>query len=293
MAGMRVDRVYAGISGEHISANRSVGVVAVSAREIVRRDVKRVHAVARAVPEVIKDRELLHAIPQNYVVDNQGGIKDPVGMSGTRLETELYLVTGCSAVVGNVVRARSRGRGYRVQDAVLESIAASRAVLAEDERELGVAMVDMGGATTGPFGSLRGKDTAPRGAAVRGQRDHQRPDPGTRRALRRRAQDQGAPRRRPHARGIDRDAVVKLPSTNGSPRRITREMIAGADRGTPRAHVPGDRAQASRCPFRRRRWAPAWCSPEGWRSRPESSRWRRSASGPRCGSGCRRRVFPG
>ena len=224
MAGMRVDRVYAGISGEHISANRSVGVVAVAAREIVRRDVKRVHAVARAVP-VIKDRELLHAIPQNYVVDNQGGIKDPVGMSGTRLETELYLVTGCSAVVGNVVRAVERA-GYRVQDAVLESIAASRAVLAEDERELGVAMVDMGGATTGlsvhyegrirhlevlPFGGNAITSDLIRGLAV--------PFADARRIKER----HGAA----HARGIDRDAVVKLPSTNGSPRRITREMIAG------------------------------------------------------------------
>ena len=108
MAGMRVDRVYVGVSGDHIDVNRSVGVVAVATDEIVPRDVKRVQAVARAVP-VVRDRELLHAIPQNYFVDNQGGIKDPIGMTGTRLETELYLVTGCSAVLGNIVRGGARG----------------------------------------------------------------------------------------------------------------------------------------------------------------------------------------
>ena len=224
MAGMRVDRVYVGISGEHVDANRSVGVVAVSAREIVSRDVKRVHAVARAVP-VIENRELLHAIPQNYFVDNQGGIKDPVGMSGTRLETELYLVTGCSAVVGNIVRAVERA-GYRVQDMVLEPIAASRAVLAQDERELGVAMLDMGGATTGfsvhyegrirhlevlPFGGNAITSDLIRGLSV--------PFAEARRIK----ELHGAA----HARDLDPDELVELPRANGSRREVTRGMVAG------------------------------------------------------------------
>lgn len=224
MAGMRIDRVYVGVSGEHIDANRSVGVVAVAARDIVPRDVKRVHAVARAVP-VIRDRELLHAIPQNYFVDNQGGIKDPVGMSGTRLETELYLVTGCSAVVGNVVRAVERAE-YRVQDAVLESIAASRAVLAEDERELGVAMVDMGGATTGfsvhyegriqhlevlPFGGNAITSDLIRGLSV--------PFADARRIK----ELHGVA----HARGVDPDDMVALPRTNGGRREVGRDLVAG------------------------------------------------------------------
>lgn len=223
MAGMRVDRVYVGVSGEHVDANRSVGVVAVSAREIVPRDVKRVHAVARAVP-VVKDRELLHAIPQNYFVDNHGGIKDPVGMAGTRLETELYLVTGCSAVVGNILRAVEKA-GYRVQDIVLEQIAASRAVLAEDERELGVAMLDMGGATTGlsvhyegrirhlevlPFGGNAITSDLIRGLAV--------PFAEARRIK----EMHGA---RP-ARGFDPDEPVELPHANGSRREVSRRKVA-------------------------------------------------------------------
>ena len=224
MAGMRVDRVYVGVSGEHVDANRSVGVVAVGAAEIVSRDVRRVHAVARAVP-VVRDRELLHAIPQNYFVDNQGGIKDPVGMSGTRLETELYLVTGCSAVVGNIVRAVEKA-GYRVQHAVLEPIAASRAVLAEDERELGVAMLDMGGATTGlsvhyegrirhlevlPFGGNAITSDLIRGLSV--------PFAEARRIK----ELHGAA----HARGLDPDELVELPRTNGSRREVSRGLVAG------------------------------------------------------------------
>lgn len=147
MAGLRIDRVYVGVSGDHLEATRSVGVVAIAGEEVQRRDVKRVHAVARAVPAA-RGRELLHAFPQHYTVDNQPGVKDPVGMAGTRLETQLYLVTGCAATLGNVVRAVERA-GYRVQDIVLEPLAASRAVLSEDEMELGVATVDMGGTTTG------------------------------------------------------------------------------------------------------------------------------------------------
>ena len=223
MAGIRVDRVYVGVSGEHVDANRSVGVVAVAAREIVPRDVKRVHAVARAVP-VVKDRELLHAIPQNYFVDNHGGIKDPVGMAGTRLETELYLVTGCSAVVGNILRAVEKA-GYRVQDIVVEQIAASRAVLAEDERELGVAMLDMGGATTGlsvhyegrirhlevlPFGGNAITSDLIRGLSV--------PFAEARRIK----EMHGA---RP-ARGFDPDEPVELPHANGSRREVSRRRVA-------------------------------------------------------------------
>ena len=223
MAGMRIDRVYVGVSGEHVASNRSVGVVAVAAREIVPGDVKRVHAVARAVP-VVRDRELLHAIPQHYVVDNQGGIKDPVGMSGTRLETELYLVTGCSTVVGNIVRAVEKA-AYRVQDAVLEPIATSRAVLAEDERELGVAMLDMGGATTGlsihyegrirhlevlPFGGNAITSDLIRGLSV--------PFAEARRIK----ELYGAA----HARGVDPDEVVQLPHANGTRREVTRGTVA-------------------------------------------------------------------
>jgi len=146
MAGATVDRVYAGLSGEHIQAFSSSGVVAVGGEEVMPSDVSRVHEVAQAIA-LPPDRELLHAIPQEYVVDHQGGIKDPVGMAGTRLEADVYLVTSASASTTNIRKAVSRA-GYRVQELVLEPLATSRAVLTEDEKEVGVAMVEMGGGTT-------------------------------------------------------------------------------------------------------------------------------------------------
>jgi cell division protein FtsA len=146
MAGVTVDRLYAGIAGEHIQAFSSAGVVAVGGEEVAPSDVNRVHEVARAVA-LPPDRELLHAIPQEYKVDHQGGIKDPVGMAGTRLEAEVYLVTSASASTTNIRKAVSRA-GYRVQELVLEPLASSRSVLTEDEKEVGVAMVEMGGGST-------------------------------------------------------------------------------------------------------------------------------------------------
>jgi len=146
MAGVTVDRVYAGIAGEHIEARGSMGVVAVGADEIAPGDVHRVHEVARAVA-LPPDRELLHAIPTDYIVDAQRGVKDPVGMSGTRLEAEVYLVT-CSQTAANNIRKAVSRAGFRVQGLVLEPLASARAVLTEDEKEVGVAMVAVGGSTT-------------------------------------------------------------------------------------------------------------------------------------------------
>ncbi len=146
MAGARVDRVYVGISGEHVRAATSPGVVAVMDDEISSFDLKRVHEVARAVAHP-PDRELLHAIPQDYTVDHRPGIKDPVGMEGTRLEADVYLVTCTSSAAENLRKSVQRA-GYRVQELVLESLAAARSVLTEDEKEVGVAMVELGACTT-------------------------------------------------------------------------------------------------------------------------------------------------
>ena len=146
MAGAKVDRVYVGISGEHVRAKTSPGVVAVVDDEISAFDLRRVHEVARAVAHP-PDRELLHVIPQDYIVDDHPGIKDPLGMVGTRLEAELYLVTGSSSAAENIRKSVQRA-GYRVQELVLESLAAARAVLTEDEKEVGVAMVELGACTT-------------------------------------------------------------------------------------------------------------------------------------------------
>ncbi len=146
MAGARVDRVYAGIGGDHIRATSSMGVVAVAEDEVTADDVERCHIVARAVA-LPPDREMVHAIPQEYRVDHQAGIKDPMGMAGVRLEAEVFLVTAAITASTNIRKAVNRA-GYRVQEMVLEPLAGARAVLTEDEKEVGVAMVEIGASTT-------------------------------------------------------------------------------------------------------------------------------------------------
>src|SRR2546428_1274785 len=146
MAGVKFNMVTCGIAGEHVSARTSPGVVAVSGDEVTAEDVARVNEVARAV-SLGRDHELLHDIPQEYVVDQQRGISDPVGMTGTRLEVEMYLVTVQSTAAQNLRKSVERAR-YRAADLVLEPLAASYAVLTDDELELAVALVDGGGWST-------------------------------------------------------------------------------------------------------------------------------------------------
>jgi len=155
MAGVSVDRVYAGIGGDHVRASSSMGVVAISEDEVTADDVERVHVVARAVA-LPPDREMVHALPQEYRVDNQRGIKDPLGMAGVRLEAEVFLVTCQTTAAANISKAVNRA-GYRVQELVLEPLAGARAVLTEDEKEVGVAMVEIGAATTDVAAYYEGK----------------------------------------------------------------------------------------------------------------------------------------
>ena len=146
MSGTKIDTIYAGIAGEHVRAMISKGIVAVNGDEISKADVDRANDVARAQP-VPQDRELLHAIPQEYSVDKNQGIRDPIGMIGTRLETEMYLVTIGASPAMNLRKSVERA-GYHVQELVLEPLASSLSVLTEDEKELGVALVEMGAGTT-------------------------------------------------------------------------------------------------------------------------------------------------
>ncbi|HMC55787.1 MAG TPA: cell division protein FtsA [Gemmatimonadaceae bacterium] len=146
MAGAQVNEVYAGIAGEHVQAMVSKGIVAVSGDEIDKSDVDRANEVARAV-KIPAERELLHAIPQEYTVDKNTGIRDPIGMAGTRLETEMYLVTIGTSPALNLRKSVERA-GYAVRELVLEPLASALAVLTEDEKELGVALVEMGAGTT-------------------------------------------------------------------------------------------------------------------------------------------------
>ena len=146
MAGLKIESIYAGIAGEHVRAMTSTGIVAVNGDEISRADVIRANEVARAQP-IPQDRELLHAIPQEYTVDKNQGIRDPIGMVGTRLETEMYLVTIGTSPATNLRKSVERA-GYHVKELVLEPLASALAVLTEDEKELGVALVEMGAGTT-------------------------------------------------------------------------------------------------------------------------------------------------
>ncbi|GMV08056.1 MAG: cell division protein FtsA [Gemmatimonadota bacterium] len=155
MAGATVDRVYAGMGGDHVRASASMGVVAIAEEEVTPDDVERVHVVARAVA-LPPDREMLHAIPQEYRVDHQRGIKDPLGMSGVRLEAEVFLVTCATTAATNIRKSVNRA-GYRVQELVLEPLAGARAVLTEDEKEVGVCMVEIGASTTDVAAYYEGK----------------------------------------------------------------------------------------------------------------------------------------
>src|SRR3954468_23946865 len=146
MAGAQIADVYAGIAGEHVQAMISKGIVAVSGDEINKHDVDRANEVARA-QAIPQDRELLHAIPQEYTVDKNTGIRDPIGMIGTRLETEMYLVTIGTSPALNLRKSVERA-GYAVRELVLEPLASALAVLTEDEKELGVGLVEMGAGTT-------------------------------------------------------------------------------------------------------------------------------------------------
>src|SRR5882672_4400602 len=148
MSGLQPKGVHAGIAGDHIRSLNSRGVVAVSRKdnEIAPADVARVIEAAKAIA-IPADREIIHVIPQEFIVDDQDGIKDPIGMSGVRLEVEVHIITGAVTSARNICRAIQRA-GLKVYDLVLEPLASSHAVLEPDERDLGVVLLDIGGGTT-------------------------------------------------------------------------------------------------------------------------------------------------
>jgi cell division protein FtsA len=146
MAGVEISSVFCGIAGSHIRGFNSHGVVAVKNREVAQNDIKRVIDAARAVA-IPPDREVIHVLPQEFIVDEQDGIMEPLGMSGVRLEAKVHIVTGAMTSTQNIIRC-CRRTGLQVNDIVLEQMAASEAVLVPDEKELGVLLVDIGGGTT-------------------------------------------------------------------------------------------------------------------------------------------------
>ncbi|MFC1530398.1 cell division protein FtsA [Gemmatimonadota bacterium] len=147
LAGVEIGAVFAGIAGDHIRSINSRGVIAVSRKgnEITQADVERVIEAAKAIA-LPMDREIIHVIAQEFIVDDQPGIKDPVGMAGVRLEGEIHIITGAVTSAQNIYKSVQRA-GVEIQDLVLQPLATSYAVLSEDEKELGVAVLDLGGGT--------------------------------------------------------------------------------------------------------------------------------------------------
>ncbi|HKQ30389.1 MAG TPA: cell division protein FtsA [Burkholderiales bacterium] len=146
MAGCQIHSVYAGIAGSHIRSTNSHGNVAIRDKEVSQFDIDRVieSASAMAIPA---DQKVLHVLPQEYIIDGQEGIREPIGMSGVRLESRVHIVTGAVSAVQNIVKCVRRC-GLEVDDIILEQLASSTSVLTDDEKELGVCLVDIGGGTT-------------------------------------------------------------------------------------------------------------------------------------------------
>ena len=146
MAGCRIHSAFTGIAGSHIRSLNSHGIVPIRDREVTRGDVDRVIDAARAVA-IPADQRILHILPQEYIIDGQEGIREPVGMSGVRLESRVHMVTGAVSAAQNIIKCVRRC-GLEVDDIILEQLASSEAVLLEDEKDLGVCLVDIGGGTT-------------------------------------------------------------------------------------------------------------------------------------------------
>lgn len=146
MAGCEIKSVFAGIAGGHIKGINSQGVIAIKNREVANEDVRRVIDAAKALA-IPMDREVIHILPQEFIIDDQDGIKEPLGMSGVRLEARVHIVTGAVASAQNIIKSCNKA-GVDVGDIVLEQLASSEAVLTHDEKDLGVALVDIGGGTT-------------------------------------------------------------------------------------------------------------------------------------------------
>lgn len=222
MAGCKIQSVYAGIAGSHIRGFNSQGVVALKDGEVAKADVERVMVAAKAVAIPI-DREVIHVLPQDFVIDEQDGIKEPLGMSGIRLEAKVHIVTGSITSAQNIIRCAQRC-GLSVEDIVLEQLASANAVLSEDEKELGVALVDIGGGTTDiaifSKGSIQHTSVIPIGG------QHLTNDIAV--GLRTPQEDAEDIKKRFGTASsvlIGKDEVIEVPSIGGRPDRILRRQI--------------------------------------------------------------------
>ncbi len=146
MAGVDIQTVYAGIAGSHIRSMNSHGVVAIKDNEVTEADIERVMDSARAIA-IPADQLILHVLPQEFIIDDQDSIREPIGMSGVRMEANVHMVTGSRSAAQNIVKCVERC-GLEVEDIILEQVASGQAVLQDDERELGVCIIDIGGGTS-------------------------------------------------------------------------------------------------------------------------------------------------
>ncbi|MBZ4648185.1 MAG: cell division protein FtsA [Desulfomicrobiaceae bacterium] len=224
MAGCEIRSVYAGIAGSHIKGFNSHGVIAVKGGEVTARDIERVLDAAKAVA-IPLDREVIHILPQEYIVDDQTGIIDPLGMAGVRLEVKVHIVTGAVTSAQNIVKSCHKS-GLDVEDIVLEALASSKAVLTDEEREIGVALVDIGGGTSDIIifhdNSIKHTGAVPLGGANLTNDI----------AFGLRTPTQAAERIKVRygcalAELVHEDDIIEVPSVGGrEPRRLSRQVLA-------------------------------------------------------------------
>ncbi len=224
MAGCSIESVYASLSGSHIRSFNSHGIVGIRHREVSAFDVEKVMEAAKAVA-IPMDREILHVIPQEFIVDEQDGIKDPIGISGVRLEARVHIVTGAVASAQNIVKCANRC-GLAVEDIVLAPIAAAHSVLTAEEQELGVCLIDIGGGTADVAVYRGGAVQHSAVIAIGGSHITNDIAAGIRTPLSS-AEEIKCRYATALASSVRRDEMVEVPSTGGrSPRVISKTVLA-------------------------------------------------------------------
>jgi len=220
--GIDISSVYASIGGSHIKGINSSGVVAVKGKQISMGDINRVIDAAKAVT-VPADREILHVLPQEFVVDNQGGIKDPLGMAGVRLEASAHIITGAVSSAQNVVRCANRC-GLAVKDIVYGPLAAAESVITEEEKELGICLLDIGGGTTDLIVYYKGAIWQTAVISVGGSHITGDIASGLRTPILA-AEEIKIKHGRAHLSGVFDDEIIEVPSMGGRPARAMSKNI--------------------------------------------------------------------